>query len=74
MKNESPLKNWLSLNRWTASLTAAETGLSRTSVDLHCSGKAYLRESSIAAYKRLGVPPEVIQEHVAWMVSRSLEA
>jgi hypothetical protein len=71
MKNETPLKAWFKANRWTAPKAAKELGISSTAINFHLRGDAFPRADKIAAYKCLGVPSEVIQEHIKWMIDNA---
>lgn len=46
-------------------------GISVTAINFHLRGSTFPRADKIAAYKRLGVPADVIQEHIKWMIDNA---
>lgn len=50
---------------------AAKTGLSKYAIHTHLKGHAWPSKTAISAYKKFGVPVEVIREHLSWMTDRA---
>lgn len=70
-KQKSPLRQWIDDNRWTLKAIGEATGFHPQTVYKQVNGDSYLGDRAVKAYKKFGVPPEVLQAHFHWLMNRA---